>query len=256
MKICQYAFGGHSKDGEAGASGEGDPQTNAFTGERIKPWALKVRVGLNCAGLLKIQQKHLFFFFFLPPECFRCLRLDVWKKHSRLFHWSCLWTFLTSIEVQIFVSSRRIYLTVSQRCLEKAREPQSIRIPEKSPDVRFLTKSGTGGKTFLTFCLTSSIRDTTLNTEAGLTQTLPRHRLLFLTFLLLKDLATVRCCGGGNWMNHLPWETNNITDPECLLSVMRPNRRLDRRKWCVVLCWDNSPGPPPQTIAARDMKCT
>lgn len=78
MKICQYAFGGHSKDGEAGASGEGDPQTNAFTGEGIKPWALKVRVGLNCAGLLKIQQKHLFFFFFfLPPECFRCLRLDV-----------------------------------------------------------------------------------------------------------------------------------------------------------------------------------
>lgn len=67
MKICQYAFGGHSKDGEAGASGEGDPQTNAFTGEGIKPWALKVRVGLNCAGLLKIQQKHLFFFFFFYP---------------------------------------------------------------------------------------------------------------------------------------------------------------------------------------------
>lgn len=61
MKICQYAFGGHGKDGEAGASGEGDPQTNAFTGEGIKPWALKVRVGLNCAALLKIQQKHLFF---------------------------------------------------------------------------------------------------------------------------------------------------------------------------------------------------
>lgn len=59
MKICQYAFGGHGKDGEAGASGEGDPQTNAFTGEGIKPWALKVRVGLNCAALLKIQ--HLFF---------------------------------------------------------------------------------------------------------------------------------------------------------------------------------------------------
>lgn len=66
MKICQYAFGGHSKDGEAGASGEGDPQTNAFTGEGIKPWALKVRVGLNCAGLLKIQQKHLFFFMKVP----------------------------------------------------------------------------------------------------------------------------------------------------------------------------------------------
>lgn len=64
MKICQYAFGGHSKDGEAGASGEGDPQTNAFTGEGIKPWALKVRVGLNCRALLKIQPKH--FFFFLP----------------------------------------------------------------------------------------------------------------------------------------------------------------------------------------------
>lgn len=25
---------------------------------------------------------------------------------------------------------------------------------------------------------------------------------------------------------------------------MRTNRRLDRRKWCVVLCWDNSPRPP------------
>lgn len=72
MKICQYAFGGHSKDREAGASGEGDPQTNAFTSEGIKPWALKVRVGLNCAALLKIQQKHLFF----PPGCSRCLRLD------------------------------------------------------------------------------------------------------------------------------------------------------------------------------------
>lgn len=51
-------------------------------------------------------------------------------------------------------------------------------------------------------------------------------------------------------MNNLPWETNNIMDPECLLSVISPNRRLDRRKWCVVLCWDNGPGPP-QTIAAE-----
>lgn len=65
----------------------------------------------------------------------------------------------------------------------------------------------------------------------------------------LKDLATVQCCEE-NWMNNLPWETNNIMDPECLLSVMGPNRRLDRRKWCVVLCWDNSPGPP-QTTAAE-----
>lgn len=69
MKICQYAFGGHGKDG---ASGKGDPQTNAFTGEGIKPRALKVRVGLNCAALLKIQQKHLFF-----SECSRCVRLDL-----------------------------------------------------------------------------------------------------------------------------------------------------------------------------------
>lgn len=85
MKICQYAFGGHGKDGEAGASGEGDPQTNAFTGEGIKPWALKVRVGLNCAALLKIQQKHLFF-----PECSRCLRLELGvcskKKNPAAFH--------------------------------------------------------------------------------------------------------------------------------------------------------------------------
>lgn len=85
MKICQYAFGGHGKDGEAGASGEGDPQTNAFTGEGIKPWALKVRVGLNCAALLEIQQKHLF------SECSRCLRLDPRsrleeKKKSSCFH--------------------------------------------------------------------------------------------------------------------------------------------------------------------------
>lgn len=64
MKICQYLFGGHSKDREAGASGEGDPQTNAFTSEGIKPWALKVRVGLNSAALLKIPQKYLFF----PPN--------------------------------------------------------------------------------------------------------------------------------------------------------------------------------------------
>lgn len=65
---------------------------------------------------------------------------------------------------------------------------------------------------------------------------------------LLRDLGSVQCCGE-NWMNNLPWETNNIMDPECLLSVMRPNRRLDRRKWCVVLCWDNSPGPPQMTAA-------
>lgn len=63
MKICQYASEGHGKDGEAVASSEGDPQTNAFTSEGIKPWALRVRVGLNCAGLLKIQRQHLFF----PP---------------------------------------------------------------------------------------------------------------------------------------------------------------------------------------------
>lgn len=79
VKICQYSFGGHTKDWEAGASGEGDPQTNAFTSEGIKPWALKVRVGLNCAGLLKIQQKHLF----LPPDasdwsrCMLLLFIDV-----------------------------------------------------------------------------------------------------------------------------------------------------------------------------------
>lgn len=60
---------------------------------------------------------------------------------------------------------------------------------------------------------------------------------------LLQNLHTAQCCGE-NWMSNLPWETNNIMDPECLLSVMRPNRRLDRRKWCVVLCWDNSTGPP------------
>lgn len=45
-------------------------------------------------------------------------------------------------------------------------------------------------------------------------------------------------------MNSLPWETYNIMAPECLLSVMSPERRLDKRKWCVVLCWDNSPGSP------------
>lgn len=50
---------------EPGAGGEGDPQTNAFTSEGIKPWALKVRVGLNRAALLKIQQQqHLSF----PPD--------------------------------------------------------------------------------------------------------------------------------------------------------------------------------------------
>ena len=60
MKICQYAFGGHCKDIEAGASSEGYPQTNAFTGEGIKPWALKVRVGLNCAALLKYSRSTFF----------------------------------------------------------------------------------------------------------------------------------------------------------------------------------------------------
>lgn len=80
------------------------------------------------------------------------------------------------------------------------------------------------------------------------------HYFLFLTIFLLflpmlENLATARCCGE-NWMNNCPWETNNIMDPECLLSVMRPNRRLDRRKWCGVLCWDNSPSPP-RTIAAQ-----
>lgn len=68
MKICQHAFEGHGKDRKAGASSEGGPQTNALTGEGIKPQAL--RVGLNCAALLKIQQKHLY------CECSRWLRLD------------------------------------------------------------------------------------------------------------------------------------------------------------------------------------
>lgn len=66
-----YALEGHCKDGVASAGGEVDPQTNAFTGEGIKPWALRVRVGLNCAALLKIQQKHHL------SECSRCLRLDL-----------------------------------------------------------------------------------------------------------------------------------------------------------------------------------
>lgn len=72
MKICQFVFGGHSKDGEASANSEGDPQKkekkekNAFTSEGIKPRALKVRVGLNCAALLKIQHRHLFFFLNVP----------------------------------------------------------------------------------------------------------------------------------------------------------------------------------------------
>lgn len=97
----------------------------------------------------------------------------------------------------------------------------------------------------------SCFQDTPLIAETRLTQAVLLHYLLFLTFFhsTLKDLGTVQCCGE-NWMNNLPWETNNIMDPECLLSVMRPNRRLDRRKWCVVLCWDNSPGPP-QTTAAE-----
>lgn len=56
-------------------------------------------------------------------------------------------------------------------------------------------------------------------------------------------------------MNSLPWETNNIMDPECLLSVMSPERRLDKRKWCVVLCWDNSPCPSADDRCG-DMKCT
>lgn len=66
-----------------------------------------------------------------------------------------------------------------------------------------------------------------------------------LSFFFTPHQKTLLQCNvvGENWMNNLPWETNNIMDPECLLSVMRPNRRLDRRKWCVVLCWDNSPGP-------------
>ena len=83
MKICQYAFGGHSKDGQAGASGEGDPQTNAFTGEGIKPWALKVRVGLNCAGLLKIQQKHFFFHPLNVPDASDWTWLTKKKKRRK-----------------------------------------------------------------------------------------------------------------------------------------------------------------------------
>ncbi len=107
VKICQDAFGGHSKDREAGASGEGDPQTNAFASEGIKPWALKVRVGLNCATLLKIQQKHLFFpWMFQMPQIGPGVCCKKKKKIQSLFYWSCLRaTFPASTEVQIFVSS-------------------------------------------------------------------------------------------------------------------------------------------------------
>lgn len=79
---------------------------------------------------------------------------------------------------------------------------------------------------------------------------------IYFTFFLLffsPRWRTLLQCNvvGENWMNNLPWETNNIMDPECLLSVMRPNRRLDRRKWCVVLYWDNGPGPPLMAVAAE-----
>ncbi|CAF96326.1 unnamed protein product [Tetraodon nigroviridis] len=51
-----------TKDREPGGGGEGDPQTNAFTSAGIRPWALKVRAGLNRAAPLKIQQQqHLSF---------------------------------------------------------------------------------------------------------------------------------------------------------------------------------------------------
>lgn len=72
--MCQWAFGGRGKDG---ASREGDPQTNAFAGEGIKPLALKVRLGLNRVALLKLQQKKLLYLCFIfSSECSRCLRLD------------------------------------------------------------------------------------------------------------------------------------------------------------------------------------
>lgn len=120
VKICQAAFGGHGKDREAGASGEGDPQTNAFTVEGIRPRALKVRVGLNCASLLKIQQK-LFFWMFQMPQIGSGV---CWKeKKSTPF---LLKLFASNIScvywgANIKLSSWRISLTVSQHCMEDLR---------------------------------------------------------------------------------------------------------------------------------------
>lgn len=55
----------------------------------IKPWALNVRVGLNCAVLLKIHLEHPYLFVFIylaPTDCPRCLQLDqvhVGRKKER-----------------------------------------------------------------------------------------------------------------------------------------------------------------------------
>lgn len=100
MMICQCTFEGHCKDDEAGASSGGDPQTNAFTSEGIKPWALRVRVGLNCAGLLKIQPKHPLLPFprmFQMPQIGPGLCCSGKKKVESS-------KFPAAIEVQIFVS--------------------------------------------------------------------------------------------------------------------------------------------------------
>lgn len=59
MKICLFSFEGHGKDGEASAGGKGDAQTNAFTSEGIKPWALRRRGGIElCIPVEKTQKKH------------------------------------------------------------------------------------------------------------------------------------------------------------------------------------------------------
>ena len=107
------SFEGRGKDREAGASSDGDPQTNAFVGEGIKPQALRVRAGLNCAALLKLHHTTAPFSW-VPLRCLRLVGPRIYKKRkekrerkktvSSLSLLNLLQgTFPDSIEVQMFV---------------------------------------------------------------------------------------------------------------------------------------------------------
>ena len=162
------------------------------------------------------------------PICFfpECSRLDLGTLHGGKnpvpFRWSYLWaTFPAYTEVNIFGWSRSVWgmsMTLSQHCMEDLRACVDL----------------------IVFSVSSS--EEAMEENVHFTQIINEHHghrfSLFSPYVssgrltlfppppppLTRCWRTLVQCGvvRRDSTNNLPWETNNILAPECLLSVMRP----------------------------------
>lgn len=108
VKICRSISEGQTKDREAGAGGEGDPQTSAFTSEGNKPQALRIRVGIEFCTTFENTARPSFLFCLLSvPQIGLCVCRRGKTKAICLWR-NCLHaTCPPSTEVQILVSRGR-----------------------------------------------------------------------------------------------------------------------------------------------------